>query len=88
MGLPRHPGSIPYQAHGVGIGQRSPLFQAQYLGRQIQAALVAKAVPFAADRTHELARSLPFVSTKGGCLPHPRRLWTAGQVPGVAESAL
>ncbi len=46
------------------IGQWSPLFQAQYLGRQIQAALAAKAVPFAADRMHELARSLPFVSSE------------------------
>ncbi|MGW2200258.1 hypothetical protein ACWCSH_49130, partial [Streptosporangium sp. NPDC001682] len=45
------------------IGQWSPLFRAQYLGRQIQTALRASDPSFAADRMNELARSLPFIAS-------------------------
>jgi predicted XRE-type DNA-binding protein len=45
------------------IGQWSPLFQAQYLGRQIQTALRASDPSFAADRMTELARALPLVTS-------------------------
>jgi predicted XRE-type DNA-binding protein len=45
------------------IGQWSPLFQAQYLGRQIQTALRASDPAFAADRMTELARALPLVTS-------------------------
>ncbi|MFF3444593.1 helix-turn-helix domain-containing protein [Streptosporangium sp. NPDC002721] len=45
------------------IGQWSPLFRAQYLGRQIQTALRASDPSFAADRMNELARALPFVAS-------------------------
>ncbi len=45
------------------IGQWSPLFQAQYLGRQIQTALRASDPAFAADRMMELARALPLVAS-------------------------
>jgi transcriptional regulator with XRE-family HTH domain len=45
------------------IGQWSPLFQAQYLGRQIQTSLRATDPAFAADRMTQLARALPFVAS-------------------------
>ncbi|GAA2406246.1 hypothetical protein GCM10010191_12820 [Actinomadura vinacea] len=45
------------------IGQWSPLFQAQYLGRQIQTSLRAADPAFAADRMTELARALPLVTS-------------------------
>jgi transcriptional regulator with XRE-family HTH domain len=45
------------------IGQWSPLFQAQYLGRQIQTSLRAADPASAADRMSELARALPFVAS-------------------------
>ncbi|GLZ07451.1 hypothetical protein Acsp03_49170 [Actinomadura sp. NBRC 104412] len=45
------------------IGQWSPLFQAQYLGRQIQTSFRASDPAFAADRMTELARALPFVAS-------------------------
>lgn len=45
------------------IGRWSPLFQAQYLGRQIQTALRAADPAFAADRMSELARALPLVAS-------------------------
>lgn len=45
------------------IGQWSPLFQAQYLGRQVQTSLRAADHSFAADRMHELTRALPFVES-------------------------
>ncbi|GAA0978709.1 hypothetical protein GCM10009555_042180 [Acrocarpospora macrocephala] len=45
------------------IGQWSPLFRAQYLGRQIQTALSGSTPALAADKMHELARALPFVDS-------------------------
>ncbi|WP_131740483.1 helix-turn-helix domain-containing protein [Actinomadura roseirufa] len=45
------------------IGQWSPLFRAQYLGRQAVTALKAGDPSHAADRITELARALPFVSS-------------------------
>lgn len=45
------------------IGQWSPLFRAQYLGRQIVTTLRAGDVEFAGDRMNELARAIPFVSS-------------------------
>ncbi len=45
------------------IAQWSPLFQAQYLGRQVQTALRASDIDFAADRIRQLARALPFVTS-------------------------
>ncbi len=45
------------------IGEWSPLFQAQYVGRQAQAALRAGDPALAAVRMEELARALPFVSS-------------------------
>lgn len=45
------------------IGRWSPLFQAQYLGRQVQTALRAADPAFAADRMAEMTRALPFVAS-------------------------
>ncbi|MEV7969162.1 helix-turn-helix transcriptional regulator [Sphaerisporangium sp. NPDC088356] len=45
------------------IGQWSPLFRAQYLGRQVQTAMRASDLSLAADRMHKLARALPFVTS-------------------------
>ncbi|MEU5877676.1 hypothetical protein [Spirillospora sp. NPDC047279] len=58
----REAGALLGEAAEV-IGQWSPVFQAQYLGRQIQTALRAADPAFAADRMAELARALPLVSS-------------------------
>jgi len=51
---------------GTAIAQTggwSPLFQVQYLGRQIQTALRARDLEFASERMHRLSRALPFVTS-------------------------
>ncbi|MBB6476559.1 tetratricopeptide repeat protein [Sphaerisporangium rubeum] len=45
------------------IGQWSPLFRAQFLGRQVLTALRASDASLASERMHELARALPFVAS-------------------------
>ncbi|TKK90552.1 helix-turn-helix transcriptional regulator [Herbidospora galbida] len=45
------------------IASRSPLFQSQYIGRQVLTAIASADASFAADRMHALARVLPFVSS-------------------------
>ena len=58
----RQAGALLSEAAGA-IGRWSPLFQAQYLGRQIQTALHAADPAFAAGRMAELARALPLVAS-------------------------
>lgn len=58
----REAGTLLSEA-AASIGQWSPLFQAQYLGRQIQTSLRAADPAFAADRMAELARALPLVAS-------------------------
>ncbi|MGC5013200.1 helix-turn-helix domain-containing protein [Streptosporangium sp. DT93] len=58
----REAGTLLDEAAGT-IGQWSPLFRAQYLGRQVQTAIRASDPSFAADRMNELARALPFVAS-------------------------
>ncbi|QXJ20136.1 tetratricopeptide repeat protein [Actinomadura graeca] len=45
------------------IGEWSPLFQAQYLGRQVQAALRGRNPELAANHMDKLARAVPFVES-------------------------
>ncbi|MFC4114146.1 helix-turn-helix domain-containing protein [Nonomuraea zeae] len=45
------------------MGQWSPLFQAQYLGRQAQTAIVADKPTLAANYMQSLTRALPFISS-------------------------
>ncbi|WP_157518759.1 hypothetical protein [Herbidospora mongoliensis] len=45
------------------IASRSPLFQAQYIGRQVLTAIASSDAAFAADRMNALAMILPFVSS-------------------------
>ncbi|MDF5756579.1 helix-turn-helix transcriptional regulator [Spongiactinospora sp. TRM90649] len=45
------------------IGEWSPLFRAQYLGRQAITTLRAGQIDFAADRINGIARALPFISS-------------------------
>ncbi|MBO3748977.1 hypothetical protein J5X84_23105 [Streptosporangiaceae bacterium NEAU-GS5] len=45
------------------IGRWSPLFRAQYLGRQVEIALRGASLDLAVERMHALARAIPFVNS-------------------------